>query len=84
MLALGIGVTALVVLGALVRSAIILGAAYALTTLVALPGAVDVLTWLVAGGFVVMQFIGVFIGLVALANAGGAARRVPRSPLRRR
>lgn len=76
MLAVGLGVIALIIIGALVRSAIALGAAYALTTLVALPSAVDVIAWVVAGGFVAIQAIGAFIGLAALVTAGSAGRRL--------
>ncbi len=69
MLGLAIGVLAIIVLGALFRSALAVAAAYALTTLVALPGILDVLAWVAAGGYVVLNVVGAFVAIAALLNA---------------
>lgn len=66
MLAVGIGVFALIVLSALVRSGIAVAAAVLLTSEVALPGAVDALIWIVAGGYVALCVLGAFINLAVL------------------
>lgn len=76
MLALGIGIIAFMLFAAVFRSAIALGGAYALTTYVALPGAVDVFAWIAAGGFVLLQVVGVFVGLAAGIKAGGTNKRL--------
>lgn len=75
MLALGIGVILLIVFAAILRAGIALGAAYALTTLVALPSLVSTLAWIAAGGFAALQFVGAGVAILALLNAGDAARR---------
>lgn len=75
MLALGIGVLVLIVLSALVRGGIAIIAAVLLTGQLALPGLVDVLVWLAAGGYAALCAVGAFVKLAALANAGSVAKR---------
>lgn len=78
MLALGIGVILTVLLKALVRITLLLGGAYALTTYVSLPGLVDVLVWIAAGGYALGTAVGSLAFLAALVQAGsqtGAAGR---------
>jgi len=75
MLALGIGVILSVIIKALLVIALVLGGAYALTTYVELPGLVDTLIWIGAGGYALLCVIGVFTVISALATAGNTARR---------
>lgn len=75
MLAIGFGVLVLVIFGAAIRSALAIAAAYALTTLLALPSLVDVLAWLAAGGYVVLNIAGAVVAIAALLNAGKTQRR---------
>lgn len=84
MLALGLGVIAFVIFGALFRAALALGAAYALTTLTALPGVVDVLVWFGAGGFALIQLIGAFVTIAIMVKAGDAQRHRYPAPRARR
>lgn len=70
MLAAGIGVILTVVIKALVRIALLLGGAYALTTYVDLPGFVNVLVWIGASGYSLVIVLGVFTVLAAIAAAG--------------
>lgn len=73
MFALGIGVICTVLLKAAVRIALLLGGAYALTTYVDLPGLVDALVWIGAGGYSLVTAAGVFTILSAFAAAGSQA-----------
>lgn len=66
MLAAGIGVISAVLVKALLRIALLLGGAYALTTYVDLPGLVDVLVWIAAGGYSLLICIGIFTVAAAL------------------
>ena len=75
MLAVGIGAILAVVVKALVRIALLLGGAYALTTYVKLPSSVDVLIWIGAGGYALVTVIGVFTVLAALVAAGSTPGR---------
>lgn len=75
MLALGLGVIALVVLSGLFRGGLAVAAAAVLTGNVALPSGVDVLVWLAAGGYATLCAIGTVVKLLALANAGSTVKR---------
>lgn len=68
MSAAGIGV--LLVVRAMLVSGLVLGGAYALTTYVSLPGFVDALIWVAAGGYALLTVLGVFTALAALVAAG--------------
>jgi hypothetical protein len=70
MLAAGIGIILTILVKALVRIALLLGGAYALTTYVELPGLVDGLVWLGAGGYAVVTALGAYTVLAALVAAG--------------
>lgn len=70
MLAIGIGVITAAVFKAVLKVALLLGGAFALTAYVSLPTFVDVLIWLAAGGYSVLILIGTFTILAALAAAG--------------
>lgn len=70
MLAAGIGVILSVIVKALLVIGLVLGGAYALTTYVELPGFVDALIWIGAGGYALLCIIGVFTVLAALTAAG--------------
>jgi len=70
MFAVGIGVILSVIIKALLVIALVLGGAYALTTYVELPGLVDTLIWIGAGGYALLCVIGVFTVIGALAEAG--------------
>lgn len=70
MLAAGIGAISAVLVKALLRITLLLGGAYALTTYVDLPGLVDVLVWIGAGGYALLTVFGVFTVLAALVEAG--------------
>jgi hypothetical protein len=70
MLAAGIGVILTILVKALVRIALLLGGAYALTTYVELPGLVDVLVWIGASGYAAVTALGAYTFLAALAAAG--------------
>lgn len=74
-MALGLGVLLLIVLGALLRAGLALGAAYALTTYVTLPSAVGTLAWVAAGAFALLQLVGAGVGLAALLTASSTKRR---------
>lgn len=74
MLALGIGVLLSVIIKATLYIGLVLGGAYALTTYVKLPGFVDVLVWIGAGGYTLLCVIGLFVTLAALLNTGSARR----------
>jgi hypothetical protein len=78
MLALGIGVILTVLLKAAVRITLLFGGAYALTTYVNLPGLVDVLVWIAAGGYALLTAFGAFTVLAAFAAAGSQATTVRR------
>jgi hypothetical protein len=78
MLALGIGVILTLLLKAAVRITLLLGGAYALTTYVDLPGLVDVLVWIAAGGYALVTVFGAFAFLAALVQAGSQATTVRR------
>lgn len=75
MLAAGIGVILSVIVKALLVIGLVLGGAYALTTYVSLPGFVDALIWIGAGGYALLCVIGVFTVIAALAAAGKTATR---------
>lgn len=75
MLALGIATILLVVFGVLMRAGIALGGAYALTTLVSLPGVLPTLVWAAAGGYALLSVLGGFVAIAALASAGSTRRR---------
>lgn len=78
MLAAGIGVVLSVLIKALLRIALLLGGAYALTTYVKLPSFVDVLIWIAAGGYALLIVVGIFTvsaALVAAGSQGTAVRR---------
>lgn len=66
MLAAGIGLILLIFFKALIRIALLLGGAYALTTYVDLPSLVDVLIWIGAGGYALLTVIGVYTVIAAL------------------
>lgn len=70
MLALGI---LSVVTKAMLYIALVAGGAYALTTYGALPGLVDALIWLAAGGYAVFCVIVSFTVLAALTSASQAS-----------
>lgn len=70
MLAVGVGVILSVFIKALLYIALVLGGAYALTTYVELPGFVDVLVWIGAGGYALLCVVTAFIVLAAFATAG--------------
>jgi hypothetical protein len=72
MLALGIGVILSVIVKAVLVIALVLGGAYALTTYVKLPGFVDTLIWIGAGGYAFLCVIGVVVAIGALIAAGNA------------
>lgn len=74
-MAFGVGIILSVVVKALLYIVLALGGAYALTTYVSLPGLVDVLIWLVAGGYTLLCVIGVYTVLAGLAQAGGQIKR---------
>lgn len=74
MLALGFGVILQTLLKAVLVVGIALGAAYALTTYVALPGFVDVLIWIAAGGYSLLTITGAIIALAALAVIASAKK----------
>lgn len=78
MLAVGIGAILAVLIKALVRIALLLGGAYALTTYVKLPGLVDVLIWIGAGGYSLLIVVGIFTVLAALVAAGSQTNTVRR------
>lgn len=78
MLAVGIGVILSVLIKSAVRIALLLGGAYALTTYVKLPGLVDVLIWLGAGGYSLLIVVGVFTILAAFVQAGSQTNTVRR------
>lgn len=69
MLAVGIGVILSVIIKALLIIGLVLGGAYALTTHVELPGIVDALIWIGAGGYALLCVIGVFTVIGVLSNA---------------
>jgi hypothetical protein len=75
MLAVGIGVILSVIVKSLLVIGLVLGGAYALTTYVSLPGFVDVLIWIGAGGYALLCVVGVVTVLAALVSAGSTARR---------
>ena len=75
MLAVGIGVILSVIIKALLVIGLVLGGAYALTTYVELPGIVDTLIWIGAGGYALLCVLGVVTVLAALVSAGNTARR---------
>lgn len=75
MVVLGFATLGFVILAAVVRSSIAIAAAYALTTLATLPGLVDTLAWLVAGGYTLLNVVGVLVTTLALRNAGEARKR---------
>lgn len=68
MLAAGIGMILMILVKALVRITLLLGGAYALTTYVDLPGLVDVLIWIGAGGYSFMSALGAYTVLAALLS----------------
>ena len=70
MFAVGIGVILAVLIKAIVMIALLLGGAYALTTYVKLPGLVDTLLWIAAGGYSLLIVVGVFMVIAALVTAG--------------
>lgn len=70
MLAAGIGVILSVIIKAALGITVALGGAYALTTYVELPGLVDTLVWIGAGGYALLSVIGVFTVLAAIVAAG--------------
>lgn len=69
MLAAGIGVILSVIVKALLVIGLVLGGAYALTTYVELPGFVDALIWIGAGGYALLYSIVVFTVLAPLTAA---------------
>lgn len=75
MLAAGIGAISAVLVKALLRIALLLGGAYALTTYVDLPGFVDVLVWIAAGGYSLLICIGIITVAAALTAASKSTRR---------
>lgn len=88
MVAFGVGVILSIIWRALLRIVIVVGGAYALTGYVSLPGAVDILIWIVAGGYAILCVIGVFTLIAGLAAAAdnapiNGAVRAPRPPRRR-
>lgn len=78
MLAAGIGVILAAVIKALLVITLVLGGAYALTTYVELPGFVDTLIWIAAGGYALLTVVGTFAVLAALAAAGSEIGRSKR------
>lgn len=78
MLAAGIGIILTILVRALVRIALLLGGAYALTTYVELPGLVDVLVWLGAGGYAVVTALGAYTVFAALVAAGSQQSSISR------
>lgn len=77
MLAAGIGAILAVLIKAVVRIALLLGGAYALTTYVDLPTLVDVLVWIGAGGYSLLILVGIF-------TVGAAFWAASKQPTRRR
>lgn len=75
MLALSIGAVLSVILRALFVIGMVLGSAYALTTYVKLPGFVDTLIWIGAGGYALLWGISLFMLLAALVVAGSNPNR---------
>lgn len=75
MLALGLGVLALIILSALVRGGIAIVAAILITSQLTLPGLASVLVWLAAGGYAAICALGAFIKIMALAKAADAGGR---------
>lgn len=82
MVALGLGVIALILLSALFRGILAVAAAIVLTSNVALPGGVDVLVWIAAIGYTALCGIGAFVKLAALLKAGDARKASSISRLR--
>ena len=70
MLAAGVGVLLIVIVRLLLVIGVALGGAYALTTYVELPGIVDTLVWVGAGGYVLLSLLGAFTALAAFTAAG--------------
>lgn len=74
-LSAGIGVTLAVLVKALLRIALLIGGAYALTTYTTLPGLVDGLIWLAASGYSLLIVIGLFTVASALIAAASTPKR---------